>query len=110
MGSWALAGPIFMITKHIWKGANVKLVASQTCYLVMSILNKDLVVFFRRNINSQNASYLKSCIHNLNGDKNCPIFRVGDIVKSCGQNFSQVAFYVSRKVLFTIHAYNFRKI
>ena len=62
-------------------------------------LQRSCCFFFRRNINSQNASYLKSCIHNLKGDKNCPIFRVGDIVKSCGQNFIQVAFYVSMKVL-----------
>jgi len=48
----------------------------------------------RRNINKDlSTSYLKSCIYNnkTKKDSECPIFRLGDIVKAAGLNYSKIA-------------------
>ncbi len=52
----------------------------------------------RRNI-LENATkgYLSSCLYNIDTDKLCPIFRIGDVIKWAKSNFSQVALTVSNR-------------
>ncbi|XP_051828718.1 P2X purinoceptor 4 [Antechinus flavipes] len=48
--------------------------------------------FTKRNIlPNTNATYLKSCIYDAKTNPYCPIFRLGQIVESAGQNFQQMA-------------------
>lgn len=46
----------------------------------------------RRNIlENITKSYLSQCIHDIEKDRFCPIFRLGDIIQWSGHNFSEVA-------------------
>ncbi|XP_068937482.1 P2X purinoceptor 4 isoform X2 [Petaurus breviceps papuanus] len=48
--------------------------------------------FTKKNIlPDTNATYLRSCIYNIETDPFCPIFRLGEILRSAGQNFGKVA-------------------
>ncbi|XP_028681326.2 P2X purinoceptor 7 isoform X2 [Erpetoichthys calabaricus] len=48
--------------------------------------------YTRRNILPEmNASSLKNCRYNKKTDPLCPVFRLGDIVKEAGENFTQMA-------------------
>ncbi|XP_066918295.1 P2X purinoceptor 4-like isoform X1 [Clytia hemisphaerica] len=42
--------------------------------------------------NTNNRTYMKKCRYNAKTDPLCPIFRLQDIVSSCGDNYTQVAF------------------
>ncbi|OXA44474.1 P2X purinoceptor 4 [Folsomia candida] len=46
---------------------------------------------FRNILENATTSYLSGCQYNPENDTSCPIFRIGDIVKWSGENFSQVA-------------------
>lgn len=49
-------------------------------------------MFRRRNImEDANKTYLQSCHYNKASDPFCPVFRIGDIVTSAGENFTQLA-------------------
>ncbi|KAM4707782.1 P2X purinoceptor 4-like [Discoglossus pictus] len=58
-----------------------------------TVLIKNNIHFDAFNYSQKNTvpSYDSSCIYNRDTDPLCPIFRVGDIVKEAGENFSQVA-------------------
>lgn len=48
--------------------------------------------FKRRNVlENSNSTYLQTCIYNAENDPFCPVFKIGDIVKEAGENFSEVA-------------------
>jgi len=51
--------------------------------------------YSRRNIlENANRTYLRQCIYDAKRNPFCPIFRLGDIVKSAGENYSDVAIKV----------------
>src|SRR4051812_3114707 len=51
--------------------------------------------YSRRNVlEVTNKTYLQSCIYNKHSDPFCPVFRIGDIVKDAGENYSEVAIKV----------------
>ena len=55
--------------------------------------------YSRRNIlENANKTYLQQCIYDAEKDPFCPIFRLGDIVKSAGENYSEVAVQVRIKI------------
>lgn len=56
-------------------------------------------LFYRRNIlPKMNSTYLRSC--DRGNDSLCPIFRLGDVVRQAGENFSEMAIEVGSCVFF----------
>ncbi|XP_053555737.1 P2X purinoceptor 7-like [Bombina bombina] len=58
-----------------------------------TVLIKNNVFFAAYNYSAKNTvpTYNASCIYNRLSNPLCPIFRLGDIIKEIGENFSQVA-------------------
>ena len=65
------------------------------CFVGYYFLSKLCLILFRNNIIQFNDSrYLSSCHYHQDTDPLCPIFLLEDIVSSCGDNYSDVAFQV----------------
>jgi len=55
--------------------------------------------YTRRNIlEITNKTYLQSCNYNSETDPFCPIFKLGDIVEGAGENYSEVAIKVRKRL------------
>lgn len=49
---------------------------------------------YRRNniVKTSNSSYLQSCYYNEITDPFCPVFRIGDMIREAGENFTEMAY------------------
>ena len=57
------------------------------------------VSYYRNNIvNGKDESYMKKCLYNSKTDPLCPIFKLKDIAAACGDDYTKVAFKVSRNI------------
>ncbi|XP_058850639.1 P2X purinoceptor 4a isoform X1 [Acipenser ruthenus] len=66
--------------------------AEQFTVLIKNNIRYPKFNFTRRNILPHiNGSYLKQCVFNRTTDPDCPIFRLGDIVREAGEDFQEIA-------------------
>lgn len=66
--------------------------AEQFTVLIKNNIRYPKFNFTKRNILPQiNGSYLKQCVFNRMTDPDCPIFRLGDIVREAGEDFQEIA-------------------
>lgn len=71
----------------------------------MKMLN-DIIFFVcihlyqcRRNIQTENATYLKTCNYDRDTDPLCPIFKLGKIVELANVDFDDIAYKVNFCIL-----------
>lgn len=63
--------------------------------LLLLLCVSNQILFCRNNIiRTSNATYLQSCIYNNETDPFCPVFKLGDMVRAAGHNFSEMALKV----------------
>ncbi|XP_058889163.1 P2X purinoceptor 4-like [Acipenser ruthenus] len=66
--------------------------AVHTCeVLAWCPLENDVDLSQRNILPHINGSYLKQCVFNRTTDPDCPIFRLGDIVREAGEDFQEIA-------------------
>ncbi|KAK1156361.1 P2X purinoceptor 4-like isoform X1 [Acipenser oxyrinchus oxyrinchus] len=66
--------------------------AEQFTVLIKNNIRYPKFNFTKRNILPHiNGSYLKQCVFNRATDPDCPIFRLGDIVREAGEDFQEIA-------------------
>ncbi|XP_041080000.1 P2X purinoceptor 4-like isoform X2 [Polyodon spathula] len=66
--------------------------AEQFTVLIKNNIRYPKFNFTKRNILPHiNSSYLKQCVFNRVTDPDCPVFRLGDIVREAGEDFQEIA-------------------
>lgn len=61
------------------------LVKNQITFPKFKALRNNLISF-------NDSSYLKGCLYNKDTDPLCPIFKLDDIISSCGDNYSRIGY------------------
>ncbi|KAM9031522.1 P2X purinoceptor 1 isoform 1-T1 [Sarcophilus harrisii] len=79
------------VDDHVPEPALLREAESFTLFIKNSISFPRFKVNRRNLVEAVNKQYLKSCVYHKSRDPLCPIFELGSIVRSSGQNFSTLA-------------------